>query len=159
MNEFGSIIEPPTVPFRFGAPGWYVLAALILLLLGSATILSVKYYQRNSYRRQALRWLQARETALLPNGAIAQLVYEINMVLKGIAMRRYGRRQVAALGGRQWITMLNKTMKRPLFDDRDEILLTQRIYQSPAGIPPDDAADFAIKSKTWIQRHRYHYAL
>lgn len=159
MNEFGNIIEPPPVPFRFGAPGWYVLAALIVLLLTAATILLVKRHERNSYRRQAIRWLQAREAALLPNGALLQLVYESNMLLKRIAMQRYGRRQVAELSGQEWLSMLNKTLHRPLFDDKDQALLSGRLYDPHAGIAPGEATDFAAKSKNWIQHHRYHYAL
>lgn len=158
MNEFGSLIEPPPIPFRFGAPGWYVLAAIILLVLAGACILLAKHYRRNRYRRQALRWLQLREEELQQGDSGATMVYDTNMLLKRIAMRRYGRSTVAGLRGAPYLSLLNQTMRRNLFDQQDEALLTQLLYQPPSMVLPDRAASFAAKSKTWIQQHRYHYA-
>lgn len=158
MNEFGNLIEPPPVPFRFGAPGWYVAASLLLLALVFIAWLWAKYYRRNAYRRDALQWLQQQETKLLQGGSVHKHTYETNMLLKRIAMYRYNRTRVASLRGSEWLQLLNKTMKRQLFNEGDEQLLQQAVYEQKSAIQPAIAAGFTAKSKTWIQHHRYHYA-
>lgn len=158
MNEFGSLIEPPPVPFRFGAPGWYVLGALILLILSAAAWLIIRHYRRNAYRRQALGWLQQQETRLQQGGSPLAFVYNANMLLKRVAMGRYGRPGIAPLRNDQWVELLNKTAPRSLFTGEDAGLLQQALYTQQE-IPLNEAAAFAAKSKNWIQYHRYNYAL
>lgn len=157
-EQYGILIEPPPVPFHFGAPGWYVAGTFFLLVLATLAILFYRHYRKNRYRRQALQWLRIKEEELRHTGSLAMLVYETNMLLKRIAMRRYGRKPIAAARGTQWIQLLNTTMKQQLFDSKDEALLQQHIYYAKGDILPDAAAAFTAKSKTWIQQHRYTYA-
>ena len=159
MNEFGNLIEPPPVPFRFGAPGWYVAGGFLLLALFVIVWLWVKHNRRNAYRRDALRWLQQQETLLKDGRNLATYVYETNMLLKRIAMARYNRARVASLRGNEWLLLLNNSMKRPLFTAADSQLLQQAVYEQKNDLQPTAAAGFKAKSKTWIQHHRYHYAV
>jgi hypothetical protein len=157
-EQYGTLIEPPPVPFHFGAPGWYVAGGLLLLLLIIAAWLLSRHYRKNLYRRQALQWLRSKEEELQHAGSLALLVYETNMLLKRIAIGRYGRTVIAASRDAQWIALLNKTMKKNLFDNKDEQLLQQQLYRSKGAILPDEAAAFIARSKKWIQQHRYTYA-
>lgn len=158
MNEFGNLIEPPPIAFRFGAPGWYIAGGLLLLALFVIVWLWVDHYRRNAYRRKALQWLQQQETGLVQGGSLNAFVYETNMLLKRIAMARYNRARVAALRGSEWIQLLNKSMHRQLFNDEDSQLLQRAAYEQKNEVQPAAAAGFVAKSKTWIQHHRYHYA-
>ena len=53
-EQYGKLIEPHEIPFRFGAPGWYVVAVLLVLLMMGITWLIVRWYKRNYYRREEL---------------------------------------------------------------------------------------------------------
>jgi hypothetical protein len=56
-EQYGQLIEPSPVSFTFGAPGWYVLAVLLLLtFLGFAWFL-FRRYKKELYRRQAVKEL------------------------------------------------------------------------------------------------------
>lgn len=158
MNEYGSLIEPSPVPFRFGAPGWYVAGVLLLLLLATGAFLLYRHYRRNRYRREALQWLQTLESAASQDGSAASLVYATNLLLKRIAMSRYGRERIAPARGPGWISVLNHTMKKELFDEKDERLLAQDIYQAGDVLAPSTATGFVVKAKQWIQQHQRTYA-
>ncbi|WP_276483812.1 DUF4381 domain-containing protein [Paraflavitalea pollutisoli] len=157
MDDYGSLIEPAPVTFSFGAPGWYVLAIAVILLLAIITGLFIRRYQRNQYRRHALAWLRLREQELQQSDTTL-LVYETNMLLKRVAMRQYGRSPIAAIRGDAWINLLNQTMNRSLFTVQEQDLLQQVLYQPQRKINTADAANFVAHSKNWLQHHRHHYA-
>jgi hypothetical protein len=155
-DQLGKLIEPQPVPFTFSAPGWYVLGGLILLLLIGLVILLIKYYQLNKYRKHALNFLANTEQKYIDLKAFDQLVYEANMLIKRIAMSRYGRQAVSGLRDGQWTDFINRTWREKSFDKSDETLINQTIYQSKDGISAEDAQAFTQKAKRWIRKHKRH---
>ncbi|RFM27314.1 DUF4381 domain-containing protein [Deminuibacter soli] len=153
QQDFGELIEPAPVRFSFGAPGWYVLAALVLLLLMLLAMVIVRYLKRNHYRKTALQWLAAEEQRGPQPDA---LVYAANMLLKRIAMRNYGRERVAAVQGEEWIKLLNTTCRKPCFDAADSALLQHDLYAAGT-LPLSRAVEFVLKSKRWIKTHRHAF--
>lgn len=153
-EQYGQLIEPTSVKFSFGAPGWYVLGVLFLLVLVCAAWLLYRYYKRNKYRAEAVKQLQVLQSQFAASGAQAQLVYEVNMLLKRVAMARYHRHATAGVRGNVWIAYLNQTANEQLFDEADAKLLTDHIYATHAVIPAEKADDFAEKAKRWMKTHR-----
>lgn len=142
MDErYGQLIEPKQVVFAFGAPGWYVLAMLLLLLLAGGVRFVVRWYGKNRYRRQALAELKGYGT----RGA-----YATNMLLKRVAIGRYGRTSAAGIRGTEWIAFLNRSRGRELFGKEDVALLEQ-LYSTNTV----DAQRFMIKAKEWIRKHKH----
>ena len=45
-TEIGNLIEPDPIGFAFGAPGWYMLGALALLLLIIYTTHAIRKYRK-----------------------------------------------------------------------------------------------------------------
>ncbi|MFT3823725.1 MAG: DUF4381 domain-containing protein [Chitinophagaceae bacterium] len=149
MNEqYGKLIEPADYGFSFGAPGWYVLGVLLLLVLGVIAWLVIRYYQRNLYRKHALQALMQSETI---KEADTALLYEANMLMKRIAMSKYGRSNTASIRNKEWIGFLNKTAGRQLFTDADARLLPGELYGNDNN---SSVADFVVKTKEWIRGHR-----
>ena len=147
MDEYGTLIEPPKVGFTFGAPGWWVVAALWLILLLRLTRLAQSAYRRNAYRRQAIKTITALQ---IQHVAGARLLYDINMLLKCVAMQVYGRTATAALRPAQWLDFLNTTGPSALFEPQDNMLL-QSMY---SGIDAGQADDFVRKAKAWMKKHK-----
>lgn len=152
-EQYGQLIEPAPVKFAFGAPAWYVLAGLLLLILSFAAWLLWRYYQRNKYRTKAVKQLTALQQSLSGEGAYDTLVYETNMLIKCIAMAKYGRSAVAGTRGKIWIDYLNSVTKVALFDNKDETLLHESIYTT---IPTsaDDAMRFSERARVWVRKHK-----
>ncbi len=158
MDEtLGKLIEPPPVPFRFGAPGWYVLLVLGLLLLGVILYLLLRYYRANRYRRNAL--LQLDQALNRLGSKPAERLYTTNTLLKRVGMHIAPRQQVADKRGAGWIDWLNKTGGAEHFAAADEQLLHEGLYLSPA--QPDAAAveNFIRRSRTWIRKHHRKHAV
>lgn len=152
-EQYDKLIEPSPVPFSFGAPGWYVLGVLCLLSLLFVVWLLWRHHVKNKYRTYALQWLSGKEQQYLPDKNYPALVYETTMLVKRIAMSRYGRNNVAGKRGNEFISYINATWKAKAFDDNDRVLFSSSIY-SMENIEPDKAAAFVSKAKQWIKQHR-----
>ena len=155
-DDIGTLIEPEPVGFSWGAPGWYVLAGLILLTILVLILLIYKHYQKNKYRRSAVSWLERREAEMFSQHPVA-LVYDAAVLMKRIAITRYGRIEVAGIRDDEWITFLNKCCKAPLFEAHDAEWLRKVLYASKQEVKQNDVRLFIGKTKTWIRKH--HYAL
>lgn len=156
IEQFGDLIEPAPVPFSFQTPGWYTIEVLLLLLLLLGAYLLVRYRRRNRYRREALQWLNGRMQNLDTQQVYIQQLYEADMLMKRIAMKVYGREQVAALQGNEWIAFLNRQQRRgELFSDTDSYLLTDILYKSPGAANAADTSRFISKTSNWIRYHKH----
>jgi hypothetical protein len=153
-QQVGKLIEPPPVAFHFGAPGWYVLGVLFLLLIVLVVWLSVRYYRHNLYRKHALRFLKSVEQQLFPAKEFGEVVYQTQMLIKRMAMSRYGRQNAAGLKGDQWITFINNTWREKSFDEADEKLVNANIYMPQQKVSADEATRFIEKSRRWIKKHK-----
>ena len=154
-EQYGQLIEPSKVPFTLGAPGWYILAGLILIALVTLAGRITKIYKKNLYRRTALHWLE--ENQMKYGSATNQQVflYEINMLLKQIAMTKYGRIETASLRGHDWISFLNKSTNKKLFDNSDSAYLEMALYENKTMNDNYQAMQiFLSKAKDWIKTHR-----
>jgi hypothetical protein len=152
-DQYGQLIEPPAVVFGFGAPGWYVLGALAMLLLMWFTGFLWRNYQRNRYRRRALKEIENSKQHYAAAGMEGNMLYETNMLLKRIAMARYGRNDTAGMKGEEWIEFLNKSSGDEIFDETDTALL-QELYSGKKH-EHKSIMDFIQKAKTWIRKHRH----
>ena len=74
------------------------------MLLITAAWFITQARRRNAYRRAGLTLLQSATTA-----------YEINVVLKRVALAVFPREQVAALHGEDWIQFMRSTCPGELF--------------------------------------------
>ncbi len=157
MNDtipaLGQLIEPAPIQFSFGAPGWYILGGILLIVLCVGVFLSWKHYRKNHYRRMALQWLQQEEQRLIAAKEEAQLVYTANMLIKRIAMQLYGR-EIASLRGKDWLDFIKQTDRSVCFNDED-IELLDALYTSDGQINNDRAVSFVNKTKHWIKTHRH----
>jgi Domain of unknown function (DUF4381) len=152
-DQFGQLIEPSQANFSFGVLGWYVLGALNFLLLFVVACLWVRHYRKNRYRRRALNWLAAREAYCIRRQAYPELVNESNILIKRIAMRKYGRAAVAGKKSSEWIAYINGTWREGSFDKNDEQLLSKGLYASGEGVSAEQARSFINKTRRWINNH------
>jgi hypothetical protein len=148
------LIEPPPVKFSFDAPGWYVTGALLIILVLVAAIFWYRHYKRNRYRAAALVQLAKKEALLIPQQQYDALVYESDLLLKRIAMKKYGRDNVAGLTSLEWVNYINQTWKEKSFNNAEAQLLKHNVYAFSNNISKEEAEAFVEKSKRWIRTHK-----
>lgn len=146
--DIGQLIEPAPVAFSFDAPGWTVIAVALVVILLTVVVFLWRNHIRNRYRRDALRHVQALERDVQDHNT---LVYEVNMILKRIALRFAARKEVASLRNQEWIEFLNGTSKPHLFSDAVATNLF-RVYSG--NVTSQHARDFIVTAKQWIKGHK-----
>jgi hypothetical protein len=149
LNRLHDIVAPPPVPWWPPAPGWYVVGAVGLVLLGVAARAAVASWRRNRYRREAVAELER-----LPRGpdalpAMAELV-------KRAALAAYPRERVASLTGAPWLEFLDATGGQGRFTNGPGRFLEDATFrrEPTKALTDDEFTDLIAAVRHWILRHR-----
>lgn len=137
---------PAPVSFWPPAPGWWLLAGLLVLLL-IAAVWWWRRYRRTAYRRAALKELQQLQQALQQGQADTPILIELSILLRRVAISRYGRQQVAALNGKDWLAFLDRSGRTTQFSAQGQALL-EAPYRRDAAISAEPLLTLA---KHWLQ--------
>lgn len=149
-----SPLVPPEVPAAWPPDPWVwgVLAGILLLV---ALLLFVRWYRRTHVRRYAYRELEAIQLRFQQNHDAQRYLYEINLLLRRIAVRNFHREKVAALTGEEWLDFLDWSRGRARKDEAgfregSGRVLAWGAYQAE----PDhfDADKLQRLVRGWIQR-------
>ncbi len=158
MNEaetsaIGALMEPDPIKFSFGAPGWYILLGLLLLLLLIYGVISYIKYQRNRYRRDAVEILLSLDHS---KNRPSYFITRVAAVLKRVAISSYGRIEVGTLTGKEWLVYLDRRNGgMQVLAENPRILLTEQLYQSSAKqATVEDLEELRSTSVQWIKKHR-----
>lgn len=103
-------IHLPEAPaFWPPAPGWWIVAVLVLLLLGWAVHLFVRQRRRRAPARQALAELERDFDACMRGDlATAEAINRANALLKRLWVHVEGNQSIAALSGDAWLHYLDR---------------------------------------------------
>ena len=149
LNALRDIHEPAVPGFWPPAPGWWLLAAL--LLAGALTLAWFAWRRRRRQRpiRRALdeleRW-QVRAAAHPDSDAAS----ELGALLKRAALTRYPRPAVARLSGDAWLAFLDQSGGTDGFSQGAGRALGDLRY---ARVLHFDADTLAALARTWLERH------
>lgn len=140
--------EPGLISWWPLAPGWWLLGALLLILLIAGLVALLRRYRANAYRRQALVRLQALQQAFEESNNRDQYVARLNALLKSVALVAYPRREVAAISGDKWLAFLNSGIdaKRHF-----EPAFTNAVYRETCADLDMDKVQHCAHH--WIRRH------
>lgn len=135
LSELADIHLPDPIGFWPLAPGWWILAVIVLI---AAFFLARRYiaqWKINRGKMYAVRELDkclrefrsAKATA--PEASFDQLklnfVSEINAVLRRVALKNFPGQNPASLSGELWITFLRQNGDASLLDDELAQTLSQ----------------------------------
>lgn len=148
LSNLNGIVLPPEVPWWPLAPGWYVLAGIVFLLLCWYLFRRVQHFRRNRYRRFGLAELNALRLSGGP-----EAIEGIPPLLKRVALVAYPRKSVASVTGREWAGILDQTSGTDVFESRIGALLDKAAYQSDSF---DDSGRIELfqAAEQWIRVHR-----
>ncbi len=142
--DFGVLREPDPIAFAFETPGWYLLLALVLLLAAIAIVRKIRKHLKNRFLRAALHELDAVSLSKMN-------VTNVFAILKRVAIRLFGREEVAALHGMEWLSYLDKTGRKVNFRGL-EAPVSAALYE---GKEPERMEKKRImrNAKQWILTH------
>ncbi|MGM0767177.1 MAG: DUF4381 domain-containing protein [Pseudomonadota bacterium] len=145
LNQLRDIHLPDTGGFWPPAPGWWVLLALVLIIVIAGIVLVRRWQHRNRWLRVARRELEhlARTHAADP-----RWFAELNALLKQCARIRYPRAHPEALSGQQWAEFLLKTSPKDRVASRPIVeAMVSSSWQPEASADPQRALAFA---RLWL---------
>lgn len=132
------------------APGWYLLAFLLIVLVLTTVYLLARFYRNNRAKRHALRLLATYQQQYQTNANNQLSAARISELLKRVALVYFPRAKVASLQGDAWIAFLNATAKGINFEHvRTELL--EAPYQSDLSL---DLNPLFQMVRTWIRQRR-----
>jgi hypothetical protein len=124
-NQIGQLMEPDPIAFSFGAPGWYILLAILLLSLLIYLLVWYIRYRKNAYRREAVQNLFSLKES---NIDIHDFKYQLIKILKRVAITSFGRDEVAHLKGLDWLNFIKKHHPKADFSKLMTSVLVSGIY-------------------------------
>jgi hypothetical protein len=148
--DLRDIHAAPPPPLWPPAPGWWILAVVLLAVL---TMLAVWAYRRYRVYRQKSKILHEIEQLSdgYKNKNSAIFIAEISMLLRRVALRRYDRTQVAPLTGAAWLRFLDDTGGDGQFENGVGRILEVGPYQPCPGDVP--AAELLVLTRQWISKN------
>ncbi len=152
IPEVEGVIPPDPVSFWPPQPGWYVVMAIILVLLVWIVIKQVQKYKRNAYRRMGLAQLEQ----LKQQPCSTDNLQQFNNLLKAASIQAYSREKVASLSGNVWYEFLSNSCKKNPFDPEQSKLMADGSYDHSL-IEATDAEHWQkliISGQKWMKNHR-----
>ncbi len=140
--------EPLAVGWWPPAPGWWLLAGLVLVALLALAWFALRRYRANAYRRQALARLRELATGYQQQADPQRFIAETNALLKSIALVAYPRREVAASSGARWLAFLNSSLGQE--EQFPEGFVSGAYHRQCPDIDTDQVLRAAA---SWIRRH------
>lgn len=151
------LYTPEPVAFAPETIGWYLLGALMMMLVGFVFYRWIKRQKARRYRKVAVEMIELLESDLSAGAAAYKVVPEISGVLKRVAIKSYRRMEVARLSGEAWINFLSQSAQGIKFHPETLDILTTGQYQKPEDVEKLDSEQiksFSTDLKNWIKHHR-----
>lgn len=154
LAELHDIHLPPPVDAWPPAPGWWILAIVIVAALVALVLWMFRRWRANQYRREALKELANLRRAYDQYADEAAWLLDYEALLKRVALTRYPRAEVASLTGEAWVAFLDNTIGSHEFSMGPGQVLIDGHYRPAselnAGIDVDALHELG---KQWIKRH------
>lgn len=132
------------------APGWWILAVVLLALLFWVTRIGLRRYR---LRRQRQRILAMLDDLQRDNNAVTpKRIAQISSLLRRLALMRYPRQRVAALTGRDWLRFLDESGGNGRFSQGPGQVLASGPYQPTLSSDLDIGA-LSTLLRDWIKKN------
>lgn len=143
---------PPPVSFWPPAPGWWILAVLLISSLFIGGVLFYRQHKKRKPKTKALRIL--KDLQILYQNSKDEVVSLRNLsnLLRRTALTFYDNDEVASLQGSSWLEFLDKTGKTKEFSQGAGKVLGNEVFQQK--VNPDMNALFPLVKK-WISSSRH----
>ena len=150
LSELEPLYEPDAIQFSFQTPGWYILFGLIGIVLLFIILKWIQNYTKNKYRREALKNLKTIESHYNIDKDSFYL-NEVFVLLKYVAIQKFGRETVAQTFGDGWLKFLEAKGKDTPFQKHAPVV-SAILYES-GEVSSVDAKQLIELTRKWIKTH------
>jgi hypothetical protein len=112
LAQLKDIHLPEAVSWWPPAPGWWGGTAVVLALLLWAAWRGVRYWRKTAYKRAALRELKQLRRR---GGQPQQLLTDLSVLLRRVALAAFPAEEVASLHGKDWLAFLDRSGQTQAF--------------------------------------------
>lgn len=157
LAQLADIHLPEPVSLWPPAPGWWILAILVLVLALWASRKGFAASRRSKIKAQALAELErcysnyandlGNDSSNDSNRLMLRYVNEANSVLKRVALVHFPGTAVAGLGGPEWVDFIRDNGESGLLTSENADALSHGRFQTKLEINVDDMNNFATQ---WI---------
>ena len=151
LENLRDIHLPAPIDWWPPAPGWWILAALVLTSVVALSIWLRRRAQQRRYRKAALQKLQILYRNWQHQGDDIAFAQETNRLLKQTALAAFSNAEVASLNGAEWLDFLDRHLRKPRFTEPEVRAFATLYLREPEPIAADALNDAA---KYWIRSHR-----
>ncbi|MEO5378501.1 MAG: DUF4381 domain-containing protein [Magnetococcus sp. DMHC-6] len=148
LAQLQPIHPPEPISFWPPAPGWWGLAALLFIASPWLFFRLRRFFQARRPIREALIELEQIAASYQKNQDGLQLLQKLSVLLRRVAMQRYGRPATAALTGQKWLAFLDQTGQTKAFSQGAGELLASGPYRL---VEPDDPNALLAIVRAWIR--------
>lgn len=142
---------PPAPPFWPPAPGWWIVAAVLLALLAWGAHAAWRQLRLRRQRRRLMDVLARLESGLVSERSPEGLA-NISVLLRRLALMRFPRASVATLTGTAWLRFLDESGGKGRFADGPGRVLGSGPYQR--ALPADlDIVGLVALVREWVERN------
>ena len=131
------------------APGWWVLALLLLIALYFAATYLVRFMRRRRLQKQVLASLDVLRHSY-NDKELPRFLTEVSRLLRQVAIMKFSRRQVAALSGDGWLSFLDQNGGGGQFTDGPGRVLATGPYAPASSIGEIDIDALLDLTRKWI---------
>ncbi len=157
MNETEPLADlrlyhlPDAVSWWPPAPGWWILALLLITLVGALATWLLRRHRRRAAARAARAELLALRGAWDNDGNALIYVRGLSRLLRRFALVRFGHRRVAGLVGEDWLAFLDAHGGVGRFRSGTCRLLLDAVYRPVIDLPVTELAGLVAD---WIDSNR-----
>jgi len=149
LSQLRDIHTAPPVPWWPPAPGWWVLAFLLMVLLVWIGRRLLARYRVRQRRKQMLGWIDHLNATIDPQLQPQAYLATLNRIFKLVALRAYPERHCAALAGPDWVDFLTEKMTK--LPSADSLIVLESGPYDPA--PRFDPQVMSELTRHWIKQH------
>ncbi len=160
LSQLADIHLPEPVSFWPPAPGWWLLA--VLLLIGAALLVRQLLKQRE--KRKICQYALAELDRCLqrmanstdePDQAQLHYINEVNSVLRRVALVHFPQRNVASLSGSAWVDFIREKGDSSLLDEELAKALSHGRFQPRCDVDADalNALGHAWVKSLYLHKH------
>lgn len=154
LAQLRDIHLPDAVGFWPPAPGWWLLALIVLVVAGYGLYRWLRHRKLNHYRHLALRQLAVLEGQSL---SPLETVQQLNILLKRTLIAAPEPPAAAGLSGERWLRFLDQSGHTSAFSNGPGQLLAEAPYRDqPLGAQQAEHIEpLQQLVQQWIKNHRF----
>ncbi len=152
LSQLRDIHLPAPISWWPPAPGWWLLAGLIVAIL-IGLFVWYRRRQRDIWRRIALAELaHLRQQYAAHPTAAHNIIAELSVLLRRVAISCFSRAEVAMLSGEKWLAFLDRNLDESLFQSELGRLLAVAPYAPHTTITPQALHGLFTMCESWINK-------